>query len=122
MGRVGQDPESITTKAGTTITKFSLATRRNADDTDWHKVSVFGKAAEIVEKYVSKGDQILVEGSVQYGSYENSDGETKYTTDIISFNIDLIGSGSGESKSAPEKPKKKELKKKKAKKDDDFDL
>lgn len=125
MGRLGSDPEFKTLTSGTSVCNFSLATRRNAEDTDWHKVSVFGKAAEIVDKYVKKGDQLLVDGSVQYRSYENNDGVTVYITEIISFNIDLIASPKQESNDEPQAQPKRAKKKparKSAPADDDFDL
>ena len=125
MGRLGSDPEFKTLNSGTSVCNFSLATRRNAEDTDWHKISVFGKAAEIVDKYVKKGDQLLVDGSVQYRSYENNDGLTVYITEIISFNIDLIASSKQESNDEPKAQPKRAAKKpvrKSAPADDDFDL
>jgi len=125
MGRLGADPEFKTLNSGTEMCKFSLATRKNKDETDWHRCVVFGKAAEIVDKYVKKGDQLLVEGRIEYGSYENNDGDTVYTTDIISYNVDLIASPKQDSNDEPQAKAKRAAKKparKSAPADDDFDL
>ena len=125
MGRIGQDPELKTTNAGTELVKLSIATQRNQEITDWHRVTVFGQKASIINKFLSKGDQIIVHGSVQYGTYEK-DGEKVYTTDIVCFDFDFVGGAKNDSAPADEpkaKPAKKKLKKKKSvADDDDFDL
>lgn len=98
IGNVGQEPEITNTNNGKTIAKFSLATSDGMKDqsgnvkTEWHKVVCFGNTAEMVNKYVNKGDQLSIEGSISYGKYENKEGVTVYTTDIICNRVIFIGS------------------------------
>ena len=95
LGRVGQTPETSYTQAGMAICKFSLATNKKVkgeDQTSWHRCVSFSKTAELIEKYVGKGDQLGIEGEIQYGSYEK-DGITRYTTDIIVNRIHFVGGG-----------------------------
>ncbi len=97
IGNIGKEPEITHGNSGITIAKFSIATSDGAKDqngavkTQWHRVVAFGKTAEVIEKYVKKGSQLSVEGSLSYGSYENKDGVTMYTTDIICRNIVFLG-------------------------------
>ncbi|MCP4988657.1 MAG: single-stranded DNA-binding protein [Colwellia sp.] len=97
IGNLGKDPEITHSKNGNAIAKFSLATSDGMKDqngevkTEWHRIVAFGKTAEVIEKYVKKGSQLSVEGSLSYGSYENKDGVTIYTTDIICRNIVFLG-------------------------------
>lgn len=98
IGNVGKDPESSYTQGGMAITKLSLATtekRKGRDGnkqetTDWHRVTFFGKLAEIVAQYVTKGSQICVIGRIKYGSYDK-DGVKHYTTDIIGDEMQILG-------------------------------
>jgi len=97
MGRIGQDPEII--KSGENkIAKFSLATNENYKDkngqkveqTEWHSLVVFGKQAEIAEKWFKKGNQLLIDGKIKTDSWEK-DGEKKYKTNIILQSFEFIG-------------------------------
>ena len=111
IGNVGKDPESSYTQGGMAITKLSLATtekRKGRDGnkqetTDWHRVTFFGKLAEIVAQYVTKGSQICVIGRIKYGSYDK-DGVKHYTTDIIGDEMQMLG-GKGQ-RSEPQKAEK----------------
>jgi single-strand DNA-binding protein len=91
LGNVGQDPE-IKNTAGGTVAKLSIATTRRtkAKTTDWHRVTVFGKAAEIVEQYVKKGDRIHIQGRIEY-STSGEGADKKYYTDIIAHEVTLLG-------------------------------
>ena len=97
MGRIGQDPEVINTD-NSKIAKFSLATNESYKDkngnkveqVEWHAITVFGKQAEIAEKWFKKGNQLLIEGKIKTDSWEK-DGEKKYKTNIILQSFEFIG-------------------------------
>jgi single-strand DNA-binding protein len=100
LGRVGKDPEVVTTSGGTKLCKVSLATRGyKKDETDWHQVTFFGKTADIVEQYVKKGDMIQCTGSV---SYSENDG--KYYTNINANSVELLGGKSSGGTPEPSTP------------------
>ena len=100
VGRVGKKPEISYTQNGGIIAKFSIATDEKWKDkntgekrsvTSWHKITIFGNLASIVEQYVDKGSLLYIEGKISYGSYEK-DGVTRYTTDIIANQMQMLGS------------------------------
>ena len=97
IGRLTKDPEvRYSSGSQTAIARFSLAIDRakkaNGEDggTDFPNIVAFGKTAELVEKYVTKGQQIAVEGRIQTGSYER-DGVKHYTTDIVAERVEFLG-------------------------------
>lgn len=100
LGNVGQDPEVRTTASGTKVARISLATNRVFNDrsgqrqekTDWHRVVCWDKTAEIVEKYVRKGDRLYVDGRIEYSQSDDGQGGTRYWTDIVAREIVLLGS------------------------------
>lgn len=96
MGRLGHHPELTYTQSGTAVCKFSIATSRKQKDgneiTQWHRCVAWQKAAELINQYVKKGDQLYVEGEINYGQYEK-DGITRYTTDIVVREFSFIGGG-----------------------------
>jgi single-strand DNA-binding protein len=95
-GNLGKDPE-VKTVGEKKVAKFSVATTRRGKDkdgnkiTDWHRVVLWDKLAELSEKYLTKGSSVIIEGEVQYGSYVNKDGQTVYTTDIIGNQMHFVG-------------------------------
>lgn len=99
LGNVGNDPEIRTTGSGTLVAKVSLATNREwrdrtgakQEETDWHRLTFFGKLAEVVERYVQKGDRLYVEGRIEYSQTEY-EGQTRYWTDVIVNELTLLGS------------------------------
>ncbi len=115
IGRLGRDPEFRSTPSGTNVAKFSLATDRNwrnndgewQQETEWHRIVVFGKRAEFVRNNLAKGRLVYVEGRIHYDSYTDKDGIKKYTTDIFADTIraldkrDEAGGGSNYSNSGP---------------------
>ena len=91
IGNLGQDPDLKFSSTGTAICKLSIATSQKRkdqsgqyqDETQWHRVTLFGKQAEICGEYLAKGKKVYIEGRIQYDKYTDKDGVTKYTTDII---------------------------------------
>jgi len=102
VGNLGADPELRYTAGGTAVAKFSLATSEKFNDrqgvqqerTSWHRVTAWGKLAEICGQYLVKGKQVYIEGKLQYGSYDK-DGVKHYTTDIIANTMQMLGGGNG---------------------------
>ena len=98
VGNLGADPEMRYTASGTAVCKFSLATSRKftgkdgqkQEKTEWHRIVAWGKLAEICGQYLSKGKQVMIEGRIEYGSYEK-DGVKHYTTDIVAENMHDAG-------------------------------
>lgn len=90
IGNLGKDPEIRYTQAGEPIANFSLATSENWTDkagqkqerTEWHRVEVFGKTAQVVRDYCTKGKQVYLEGSIRYDEWTDKDGNEKYMTKI----------------------------------------
>jgi len=99
IGRLGKDPELRYTPSGTPLAKFTLATSRKFVDrdgqkqekTEWHRIVVWRKLAEICGQYLFKGKQVMIEGRIEYGAYEK-DGVKRYTADIIAENLEMMGS------------------------------
>ncbi len=92
FGRVGKQPEIRYAQSGTAVCNLSLATSKKVkgeDKTQWHRLVAFSKTAELIEKYINKGDQLAIEGEIQYGSYEK-EGVTVYTTDILVNRIHFV--------------------------------
>ncbi len=91
IGNLGKDPEIINLESGKKLAKFSLATNesyKNSEgekitQTDWHNLIAWGKTADIIEKYVSKGKEIAIEGKLTNRSYETKEGEKRYVTEVI---------------------------------------
>ena len=95
MGNLGRNPEVSSTQTGTTKTVLAIATSRKSktgeDITSWHRVTAWGKTAEIIAQYFAKGMMIYVEGELVYGQYEK-DGQKHYTTDIYVREFAFCGS------------------------------
>jgi len=108
VGRAGSDPEVRHTQSGTKVAKISLATTRSwttqsgqdQEKTEWHRVTFWGRLADIVEQYVAKGDRIYVEGRIEYSQTEH-DGVTRYWTDIQAQEILLLGGTNDRAPRAP---------------------
>jgi single-strand DNA-binding protein len=99
LGNLGQDPEIRYSKQGTPVVNFSVATSEKWTDkntqqvneqTEWHRVTVFGKQAENCNKYLSKGSKVYVEGKLKTTSYDK-EGQTHYSTNIIASIVQFIG-------------------------------
>ena len=104
IGNVGQDPEVRYVEQGVAVARLSLATTERGytlqngtqvpEHTDWHTVILWKKLAEIIEKYVRKGDRIYIEGRIRYRSYDDKQGQRRYVTEIWADNMELLGGGS----------------------------
>lgn len=91
MGHVGQEPEIKTFDGGKKVANLTIATnevyyKENGDkveNTEWHRVSAWGKTADIIEKYVTKGKEIAIEGKLTHRSYDDKDGNKRYITEVM---------------------------------------
>ena len=103
IGNVGSDPEIRSTSSGARVGKLSLATNRQFQDrtgqsqerTEWHRLTFFGRLADIVEQYVKKGDRLYVEGRIEYSQTQDEQGGTRYWTDIVVNEMVMLGSSGG---------------------------
>ena len=96
LGRLGQNPEVRQTQTGMTIATLSLATNeivKEETQTEWHRVVVFGKAAETIQQYSKKGDQLFIEGRIRTSKWQDKDGNTKYSTEVICNQFQFVGGG-----------------------------
>lgn len=99
IGNIGQDPDIRTTPSGARIAKLSLATNRTWTDasgqkgekTEWHRLTVFGKLVDVVERYVKKGDRLYIEGRIEYSQTDGDDGAKRYWTDIVVQEMTMLG-------------------------------
>ena len=111
VGHIGKDPEMSYTPSGLAIAKFSLATSEKrkddtgsyVDKTEWHRIVMFGKVAEVAGQYLSKGSLIYLEGKLSYGSYDK-DGVKHYTTDIIGNSMQMLSGKDDEKPKAKHAP------------------
>lgn len=105
VGNVGKDPETRYLEGGTAVCSFSLATSetyRNRDgekvtNTEWHNVVLWRGLAEVAEKYVRKGSQLFIEGRIRTRSWDDRDGNKRYTTEIVGDNMQMLGRRQDES-------------------------
>lgn len=99
LGRVGQDPEMKQLQGGSTVTRFSIATSevwvdksgQKQEKTEWHKIVVWGKLAEVVKKYTEKGSVVHIQGKLSTRSWEDN-GQKKYSTEIIASQVQFVSS------------------------------
>ena len=99
IGNLGNDPEIINLESGRTLAKFSIATNesyKNAEgekvtDTQWHNVVAWGKTAQIIEKFVTKGKEVAVTGKLTSRSYETKEGEKRYITEVVCNELLMLG-------------------------------
>ena len=99
IGNLGNDPEIRTTPSGSQVVTISVATSRRwtsrtgemQDETQWHRVIAWNKLAEIAEQYLKKGDRVYVEGRIQYRQWEDPNGQTRYTTEIVANEMVMLG-------------------------------
>lgn len=103
IGNLGRDIELRYTPGGTPVGTLNLATTETWNDksgqkqekTEWHRVVLFGKTAENLSEYLTKGKQVYIQGSLQTRSWDDKDGQKRYTTEIKAFRVVLLGGGGG---------------------------
>ena len=99
LGNLGRDPEVRFTQGGTPVANFTMATTDRWSDpsgekkekTEWHRIVVWGKQAEIAGEYLKKGRPVYIEGSLQTREWTDRDGNKRYTTEVRAFNIQFLG-------------------------------
>jgi single-strand DNA-binding protein len=99
IGHVGQDPEIKNLDGGKKVANLTIATNdsyknekgEKVEQTEWHKVVAWGKTAEIIEKYVTKGKEIAIEGKLTHRSYDDKNGEKRYITEVVANDVLLLG-------------------------------
>ncbi|NNL54068.1 MAG: single-stranded DNA-binding protein, partial [Woeseia sp.] len=104
VGNLGQDPETRYMPSGSAVTNMSIATSESWKDkqtgeakerTEWHRVAMFGKLAEIAAEYLRKGSQVYIEGKLRTRKWQDKSGNDRYTTEIIADEMQMLGSRSG---------------------------
>lgn len=103
IGRLGADPDMRTTQAGQTVCTLSLATSeswvkdgKKEEKTEWHRVILWSRQAEVAAKYLKKGRMVYIEGKLQTRSWDDKQGQKRYTTEIVASNMQFI-EGQGQS-------------------------
>jgi len=100
VGRLGSDPEVRYTPSGVAVANFNIATSEEWKDkdtgekkerTEWHRIVAWSKLGEICGEYLSKGRQVYVEGRIQTRSWEDRDGNKRYTTEIVASDVQFLG-------------------------------
>ena len=100
VGNLGKDPEVRYLEGGTAVANFTLATSETYKDrnsgerktqTEWHNIVLWRGLAEVAEKYLKKGSQVYVDGKLRTRSWDDKDGNTRYTTEIVGDNMTMLG-------------------------------
>ena len=99
IGHVGNDPEIKNLDGGKKVANLTIATNdsykndkgEKVEQTEWHKVVAWGKTAEIIEKFVTKGKEIAIEGKLTHRSYDDKNGEKRYITEVVANDVLLLG-------------------------------
>jgi len=103
IGNLGADPEVRFTGSGTAVANFNIATTERFNNregekqerTEWHRIVMFGRQAEIAKEYLHKGRQVYIEGRLQTRQWEDQQGQKRYTTEVVCNNMQMIGSRGG---------------------------
>jgi single-strand DNA-binding protein len=100
VGTLGRDPETRHMPNGNAVTNISLATSESWKDkqsgekqerTEWHRVSMFGRLAEIAAEYLRKGSQVYIEGKIQTRKWQDKEGKDRYSTEIVADQMQMLG-------------------------------
>ncbi len=108
IGNLGQNPEVKHSASGQAICNLSIATNESWTDkngqkqekTEWHRVVVFGKLAELCGQYLQKGRQAYIEGKLQTRSWQDKDNQTRYTTEVVAQSVQFLGGNAGAGRSS----------------------
>ena len=100
IGNLGKDPESRNMPTGEAVTNITIATTERWKDksgekqeaTEWHRISFFGRLAEVAGEYLKKGDPCYVEGRIRTRKWQDKEGNDKYSTEIVADRLQLLGS------------------------------
>ena len=108
IGNLGRDPEMRYTPSGQSVTSFSIATNRKytvggeqREETDWFNVSAWGRLSELCNQYLTKGQQVYVEGRLHLRSYEGRDGQTRWVNEISLTDVQFLSRGPGAGEEPP---------------------
>ena len=113
VGRLGNDPEVRYAASGSAVANISVATSEQWKDknsgekqerTEWHRITLFGRQAELAGEYLKKGSQVYIEGRIQTSKYQDKDGNDRWSTEIVAREMTFLGGrgggGGGDSQSA----------------------
>lgn len=103
VGNLGNDPDIRHTASGMAVASLSIATAERRKDqsgewqdhTEWHRVKLFGKTAEVAQEYLKKGRQVYIEGTLRTSKYTDKNGVERYSTEIIANDMQMLGGGGG---------------------------
>ena len=110
IGNLGADPENRFTASGMAITNLRVATTRSwmnkqtnerQEETEWHRVVLFGRTAEVAAEYLRKGSQVYIEGRIQTKKWQDKQGQDRWSTEIVGEDMQLLGGRSGGGATAP---------------------
>lgn len=104
VGNLGSDPENKYLPSGSSVSEFSVATTRawknrdsgqQQEETEWHRITAFGRQAEICGEYLRKGSQVYIEGRLKTDKWQDQQGNTRYTTKVVMENMQMLGGRGG---------------------------
>ena len=103
LGRLGRDPEVRYAQSGTTVATLNMATDERRPDgsggwkneTEWHRVVLFGKQADLAKQYLTKGREVLIEGSLRTRQWQDKEGQKRWSTEIVAQNMRFVGGRGG---------------------------
>ena len=104
IGNLGQDPDTRYMSSGSAVTNITVATNESwkdkqtgeqKDRTEWHKVAMFGRLAEIAAEYLRKGSQVYIEGKLRTRKWQDKQGNDRYTTEIVADEMQMLGGRGG---------------------------
>ena len=113
IGNLGKDPDVRHLENGATVANFPIATSENYKDrktgekvsqTEWHNIVVWRGLADITERYLKKGDKVYIEGKLRTRSWQDQDGNTKYTTEVVADNLTMLGKSSDNTTASQAQP------------------